>query len=197
MLRSQVAKSRSPVLNNVDAILAPHGFARQKTSWTRSTGHYTDVIDVQYSVFEPLFTLNIGVFDPRLHALIWKKPTLPLIAASGVVCCRISDFLGGPDRWYSTRECKAEDWLEIESTLNDKVIPFLAKNHSPEGLTETLETQGAVKNTAFPGVIYWAVLMTEIGKGEQGRVILNEKFERYGYPLRRTIAEALRLSQAS
>lgn len=186
-------KSRSHVIQKVDVLLSPAGFVRTRTSWTRPAHRFTDVIDVQYATHASQFTINIGVLDPQLRRHFWTNESKILIAAEGVINCRIGHFWDEKcDRWFATQETSASEWSMIESVLNERVLPFLDKHHSPKELIQTLEDQRVIRNMAFPGLIYWSLLMKEVGESAKSLLILNELRGKYGRdPWIRTIDAAI------
>ncbi len=61
------------VIAELDKLLKPIGFKRQKAVWNRRVGYIADLIDVQVSNTGEAITVNAGVSDGDVHRKLWGE----------------------------------------------------------------------------------------------------------------------------
>ena len=60
-----------PVVAQINQLLGPLGFVRQKMTWNRTLGPFVDVVDLQLSKTGDAVTVNAGVLRPSVHKACW------------------------------------------------------------------------------------------------------------------------------
>ena len=84
----------------VAPLLKKNGFKKKKLSWNRARGSFVDIIDIQElpgsTEDNERFVINIGVFIPEFHELLWGQPYKGFAdEAAAVFRSRLNDLLKG------------------------------------------------------------------------------------------------------
>jgi hypothetical protein len=161
------------VATQLDKLLCPVGFTRQKMTWNRKASPFVDVIDLQLSKAGDALTVNAGVIDPSVHKACWGE-NLPSFVEepSCTVRTRIGQLVDGKDLWW--RDDGENIASEIGERVREHVLPFLDRMHSVEALAEQLKGFGVTKQKYPPPIIYLAVLKWKNGDVAGADMLLSE-----------------------
>lgn len=125
------------VKSHVAPLLKQHGFRKRDFIWNKSKDGLVQVVDFQLSRFssdeEEDFTINLGVFDPKVWEKCWaKKPPVFIKEEDCFPRVRIGRLLAeaseeSTDHWWGCGTATNESKLgeEIGSLLERKCLPFL------------------------------------------------------------------------
>lgn len=125
---------------NVRPVLYASGFAGEDRLFSRERDHYMDLVEFQQFKSDSMkFTMNVGIFIPEIHELIWGGRM-----AEGLVFCILRRRVGeliSPDThealdiWWDLRKVSPSGLsLEIAGLMHSVVFPFLARINSHEQL---------------------------------------------------------------
>lgn len=131
----------SPSSAAVERTLAPLGFVRHERTWCRDRGDVTEVIDLQLSPTDGEITLNLGLFDPEVHELVWGEPHPPF--TDEPQCClryRAASLVVPDSGWWKPRA--PETPAILQRVLVAHVLPALARVTTRRQILEELEIQG-------------------------------------------------------
>jgi hypothetical protein len=169
----------------VDPILAAHGFKRTGMRWQRKRSDFVDVVEFQKepggTVTSEAFTINIGIFVPRINQLIWGKKERPR-AAGCIVIARIGELLANnfegkaSDKWWeiektSTAKKAAE---ETQAALINTVLPFLEKYNNLTDIEQFLLRRTTWRSRYPLARLQQAVVQVQLGHVEEGAAVLRE-----------------------
>jgi hypothetical protein len=160
-------------IKQLDHFLKPKGFLRQKSTWNRCGPSGIEVIDLQKSRHTEEVTVNAGVLDEEVYAIVWEK--VPPEFAGAPACTinvRIGDLTEGrKDTWWSLDTDHAT--AEISESIARHVLPFLERMRSRAEMAEFLAAT-TMKGRYPPPIISLAVLQGFLGRPQQGRLLLAE-----------------------
>ncbi len=126
----------APVIQQLRDYLKPIGFARREARFSRRVSDVIQFIDVQRSVSSSAdvtkFTIDVGVFSPKLAATAGDDPILGYISQ-----CHWRSRVGYlmpvmKDRWWSTN-CEADSQilgLEVVGLVEQFALPALDERSS-------------------------------------------------------------------
>ncbi|MBK9129791.1 MAG: DUF4304 domain-containing protein [Phycisphaerales bacterium] len=163
------------VLKDLDELLLPLGFRRQKETWNRQAGSLVDVIDVQVSKAGDTTTVNVGVLDPEIHSQCWgEDPPIFVQEPQCTVRSRLGQLIHGRDVWWPVSS------PEIGGAVATGAVPFLERMHAPGGMEEFLISSTPIKarHPHPPPVIHLALLMNKRGDRLGACTLLGELQER-------------------
>ena len=165
-----------PLIRRMDGLLRPLPFHRHKATWNRRSGPFIDVIDVQISKSNDMFTINAGVLDPEVYRQSWPDEPKGIIQEPNcTVRARIGELAVGHDLWWDLDDLRKQGMLDqIAETVTASVLPFIDRMHSREAMEAFLTETGVTKDRYPPPVIYLAILMYERGEREGACALLNE-----------------------
>lgn len=155
------------VIDRIDNLLRPLGFHRHKATWNRRSGPFIDVIDLQISKSDDMFTINAGVFDPEIYRQCWSEEPKGIIREPKcTVRARIGELAAGHDLWWDMDgPNKQETFDRIVETIGSSVVPFLERMHSRKAMEGFLTDAGVANKRYPPDIIYLAILM--YGRGDR------------------------------
>jgi hypothetical protein len=165
------------VLKELDELLLPLGFRRQKETWNRRSGPLIDVIDVQVSKAGDTMTANVGVLDPEIHSQCWGGDAPSFVQEPQcTVRARLGQLMSGRDVWWPVGSA------EVVDAVATYAVPFLERMHACGALEEFLAASREVKAKypIPPHVVYLALLMNKRGNRAGACTLLAELREKYG-----------------
>lgn len=186
-------------VTRIDEALRPIGFNRHKATWNRSSGTYCDVIALQKSKSDDLFTINAGVLHPSVHAVCWGTPPGRVVyEPECTVRARIGRLIDNRDQWWPLDDTAALN--QLGGLITAYVLPFLDRMHSPAAM-ETFLTSACVPERPYPPEsIYLAALMSMLGKRVEACALLADLEKQLVGPWRAAVTDAagrLRCSQGA
>lgn len=145
---------------DVDAVLRPLGFKRQKARWYRRTSSSIDVVELQVSKGGDSVTANIGVLDSEIFRLCWGQDSPGVIQACHcTVETRLGNLAAGRDTWWPLSSPDFAPAIATHAQL------FLEQVHAPGGLEKVLAS--SLERSGLRGdpsrVIYLALLRNRRG----------------------------------
>jgi hypothetical protein len=165
--------SERNVIAELDRILKPLGFTRQKSTWNRRVGYAVDVIDVQVSKSGDAITTNAGVLDGDVHGKLWGEEPPSFVEESAcTVRARIGDLIDGHDLWWRRSQVNVD--VEIAATVGRLVLPFLERMHGRQAMEEWLVANQVVRKKYAPAILGLAILKDALGKNQVACEILSE-----------------------
>ncbi len=155
------------------AILKPLGFKKHGLAWQRTSGKFIDLVDIQASQFDRVFTINLGVALPSVRDRVFNTGVKISSAASGTIETRLG-FLAfnGHDYWWSKdKPLEVQDAVE---KLQMHSSTFFEKFHDTSEMIRTLESEKHDIRLTFPKSFYLALLHVQFGDKQKGCKILHE-----------------------
>ena len=184
-------------------LLTDNTFTRRNHTWNRTVNNgFVDVINLQLE-FEDQIFINVGVCDPLTYELCWAKSPRSshgfVDEARCIVRTRTGDpILGGPYFLPSDDIRDPDSVREAMRIVEDAVLPFLGRLHSPAALEKQLESTGAAKSRYPLPAIYLAILRHRNGNYDAAKSLLTELHGRLSGPWKRRVAEVdARLPEAT
>lgn len=172
----------------IDGILRPLGFERQKDTWNRRDLSIVEVVDLEVGKSQGEFTLNAGVMDCDIHALVWGKPPEPFVdQPSCTVRARVGELVDGLDKWWPIADGTA--LVEIKKHVVQYLLPFLERTHSREGMRRWLVDTNVVKKRYPPPILSLAILCSTLGNPQEACEILRELKRKTTGAWQSTVAE--------
>jgi hypothetical protein len=159
------------VLGDLDELLLPLGFRRQRETWNRRSGTLVDVIDVQVSKGGDAMTANAGVLDLEIHRQCWgEDPPEFILEPRCTVRARLGQLINGGDAWWPMGSA------ELSRAVAARAVPFLERMHAPGEMEGFLSSSIAfnAKHPYPPPVIYLALLMNKRGDRTGACTLLSE-----------------------
>ena len=179
------------VTAQLDRLLKPLGFARQKTTWNRRSNSTVDVVDIQVSKAGDAITVNAGVSDTDAHALLWGNELSDFIEQpSCTVCARIGELIDGTDKWWQLGDGGVAD--ELTEKVATQVLPFLERMHAREAMEQWLIDARVTKKKYPAPIINLAILKSRTGKAVEACTLLAELQKKLVGPWRTRTAEVAR-----
>jgi hypothetical protein len=165
--------SEKTIIAQLDHLLKPVGFLRQKAKWNRRVDSLVDVVDLQVSKAGDAITVNAGVLDTDVHAKLWgSAPPEFVDQPLCTVCARIGELIDGKDKWWRLSEDSAV--TEVSHEVAAHVLPFFDRLHSREAMEKWLSDTEVASKQYPPPIIGLAVLKSLLGKGEEACALLAE-----------------------
>lgn len=184
------------IIEHVDGMLKPLGFARQKQTWNRRFGTFVDVVDLQLSKGGDTVTSNVGVLHREVYATCWGNCCPNFIEEPHcTVRMRLGELAGAKDVWWKL------DADNVVTSVGDALIrdgiPFMNQMHSVDAMEHFL-TNAQVEKKRYPlPIIYLAILNHEQGNRSTAcRLLSSLKEKTIGEWLNRIDQVAARLSCA-
>lgn len=158
----------------IDSAINPIGFSRSKSIWTRSVGDLIDVISMQSSNLDSMFTLNVGVFNRELRDILWDGRVKRIDESVCVIGTRAGmlKFNDKKDHWWPLHDPATPD--EIVACVREFVLPFFDEHHSFEAMVEFLEIRKVQVHTIFPEAYFLAILYFEMNRRNEGCQLLRK-----------------------
>lgn len=164
---------KSAIIAQLDELLNPLGFTRQKSAWNRKGGHFVEAIDFQVSKEGDTLTLNAGVLDIEVHAKLWgSEPPSFIEAPDCTVSARIGELIDGKDLWWQFSDNQVGD--KVATAVVNHVLPFLKRIHSRQGMVQRLTDTGVAKKRYPPPIINLAILFEFLGETVKTRALLTD-----------------------
>jgi hypothetical protein len=160
------------ITTRLDRLLRLHGFAARKATWNRKSGSFVDVVNVQVDKSGDLVTINAGVMDRDVHALLWGPPAQFIQETACTVGVRIGELIDNYDRWWEIDDVSTPDAMADDTAAS--VLPFLEKMHSRESLRQWLISAKVTTRRYPPPIISLAILESLLGDPGKGRALLAE-----------------------
>ncbi len=171
--------SAKVVLKDLDKLLLPLGFRRQKETWNRRSGPFVDVIDVQVSKSGDTMTVNVGVLDPEIYSQCWgEDPPRFVQEPQCTVRARIGELMEGRDVWWPLDDAGLVE--NVVEAVRTHAPPFLERMHRRGAMEGFLISSNVIKpkHPYPPPVIYLALLMNKRGDRLGACKLLGELQER-------------------
>lgn len=145
---------------DVDAVLRPLGFKKEKARWYRRRNSSIDVVEIQVSKGGDSVTANIGALDSEIFRMCWGQDPAGVIQASHcTVEARLGTLATGRDTWWPLGSSEFVPAIAIHAQL------FLEQVHAPGGLEDVLAS--SLERRGLRGdpsrVIYLALLRNRRG----------------------------------
>jgi hypothetical protein len=123
----------------IERTLAPHGFVRHGRTWYRERGELVDVVGAQIATTAGHeMTLNVGVFDRAVHAIVWGEPAPEFPAEEHCALrVRVGKLIDGRDIWWPPKAAETPDALA--RVLDGHVLPYFDRVETREGLIARVE----------------------------------------------------------
>jgi hypothetical protein len=154
------------LIDRVDAVLKPIGFARRKSIWNRRAGPFIDVIELQGSKPGDAITVSAGVVDIDVFRQCWAtEPPALVDSASSTINVRVGQLIDGKDLWWMvTQQDVAED---IRTKVTEFILPFLDRMRSPEAMEQFLN-HAKVVNQDYPLPVITLALLKHKNGDQKG-----------------------------
>ena len=150
------------MIARMDEILIPLGFHREKATWIRSAGSFSDVLDVQVSKAGDSMTINAGMLDAEVYETCWGNPPPSVIEVSHcTVHARVGQLIDGKDLWWPAKGERTPE--DVAESLRAHVLPFLGRMHSHVEMERFLTDAEVTKQTYPLPIIHLAVLRYRCG----------------------------------
>lgn len=164
--------SEKAVIGELDTLLKPLGFTRQKTAWNRRSGYVVEVIDVQVSKAGDAVTVNAGVLDVEAHVRLWgSKPPAFIVEPACTVRARVGELIDGKELWWQLDDDQTE---EVSKAITDHVLPFVTRMRLRQDMVQWLtDTQVVQRKYPLP-IINLAILQDLLGNSSEGCALLAE-----------------------
>lgn len=161
------------VKNYVSPLLKQQGFKKKDLCWNRKVDGLTQVINLQLSRYsnsgDIIFTMNIGVFDPKVWNKCWsKEPPVFINEQECFPCIRIGQLLNNmyketTDHWWTINDEADEKYLgkEIIDLINNKCLKFLDSMLSKHNIVDFYSSAQIVLMPIEK--IYLAIIKNSLG----------------------------------
>jgi hypothetical protein len=145
----------------LDELLKPLGFRRRSSTWNRRAGQVVDVVDVQISKAGDTATVNAGVMDTNVYAMVWgREPSGFVQTLECTVAVRIGPLMDGKDRWWPLEQGQI---LEMAEQVAKHALPFLDRIRSRARMAQWLvDADVTMKKYPFP-ILHLAILKKFLG----------------------------------
>jgi hypothetical protein len=142
----------------IDDLLKAHGFRMREAAWNRRVGSLVDVVTLQIDKVGRRATVNVGVLHPVAYTKCWNRPVPDFVEeASCTVHMRLSELIGGRDRWWPLDQPQLEE--DVVQKIAAYGLPFFERMHSAHEIESSLARSPIVaKYLRPPQTIYLAVL---------------------------------------
>jgi len=168
-----------PLIESVSEYLRENKFRQRALGFNRKTNdpEVTEVITIQRgrSWLEGKFTIELGVYVPKIQALAYPESEVPVFPQA-CDCCfrgRLPILAGWKDHWWESN--REQDLLEIEMLLDRFGWPFLEDRNSLERIfareVRAFEI-GKSKDHSFDKV----VILFLAGRSDYAQVTLRDLF---------------------
>lgn len=165
--------SEKPIVSELDDLLKPIGFTRQKASWNRRSGYVVEVIDVQVSKTGGTATVNAGVLDMDAHVKLWgSKPPAFVEEPACTVRARVGELIDGKDLWWQLNDDQVG--AKVSKAITDYVLPFVKRMRSRQDMVQWLTNTHVTKKRHPPPIINLAILQYFLGKSSEACALLAE-----------------------
>lgn len=162
-----------PSLRKVlNPIFLKYGFEKTGTVWQRTVNGFTDVVDLQRSVWDSTCTLNVGIYVAEVYFCADFVPPKKLTAANGIVETRAGKLTssGKTDVWWSLNDPSIVD--SMLNAFQNHILPFFDSYHSFDQMIEFLESHKFHKKLTSPHSYYLAALYILTDQDVRGCEIL-------------------------
>jgi hypothetical protein len=161
------------VTEKLHPVLSGRGFRRTASTWNREVNGFTQVINLQASMFNvpssEKFTINLGVYWDRAYTIYWQRPS-PKYArdVDCILRTRIGDVLEdnfagrARDVWWtvSSEEDLERVGADVPAKVVDEALPFLDRFRSLRDIDDFLASSKGI----MPAPVYYAVVLrNELG----------------------------------
>src|SRR5215475_1104533 len=166
--------TKRAIVRQLDQVLKPRSFSRQKDVWNRRVQSIVDVIDIQISKVDDSATVNAGVLDREVYTIAWGREPPGLIEQPH---CTIGVRIGALhddrlDKWWRLSDDNSV--ADLVGNVEAHVLPFLEYMHTREAMKQWLiETEVTRKRYPLP-IISLAILECLSGDFAQGCKLLAE-----------------------
>jgi hypothetical protein len=161
------------IIVRLDRLLEPFGFTRQIRAWNRKVASFIDVIDVQISKPVDRVTINAGVLDFDVHAILWGGRPLEFVEQPiCTVGVRAGELVDGKDKWWQIDTPGVAD--ELAESIAASVLPFFERMHTREAMRQWLIASDVVEKRYPPPIINLAILESFLGNTARSCAILAE-----------------------
>jgi len=176
-------KYLSPLLNK-------KGFTKTALAWKRNSGEFIHLVNIQRSKHNTpnviRLTVNVGVFSPEAHFLIWNKKTRQSFIEAD---CLVNERLGsisaimkgeiGNDLWW---ELKSERDVEnagnqIVEMIEKYALPFLEYVDSYEHVDEYIENKYSIRQLTGLTGLFAGFVKTKVGNQREAMNILDSMID--------------------
>jgi hypothetical protein len=158
------------VVSEVDRLLSAAGFVRRKHTWNRGTDP-VEVIDLQVSKAGDSVTVNVGVLDREVYAMIWDSEVPAVVdEPSCTVRVRIGVLIDGKDRWWSLDDSQTAQ--ELVENIRTYALPFLDHLRSEDAMEQWLIDTRVAKQSYPPPVLSLAILQARHGDQKSACALL-------------------------
>jgi len=174
------------VKEHIAPLLKKNGFKKKKLSWNRARGSFVDIIDIQElpgsTEDNERFVLNIGVFIPEFHELLWGQSYKGFAdEAAAVFRSRLNDLLKGEfSEKINTPFITLDSDLdiltvgeELSLAIEKKVLPCLDSFADYQSLHDFIDSIDSWQKDYPLMQIYFALLKQSLGEEEAAIAILD------------------------
>jgi hypothetical protein len=159
------------IREGVHPLLRAEGFTRRHRTWNRAKGDFTQVVNIQASMWnygeKGSFTLNLGVFSPEVWTIAEEIPLPQFVKEEQcTVRSRVGLLMEGQyDLWWDVDG--ATDLVSVGSDVTSKLsefgLPFLRAHSSLETMSEWYAAKLAGHALIWTESTYAAVIMALMG----------------------------------
>lgn len=168
-----VIMNTDALLTHLDSLLRPLGFERRGATWNRSGKSVVEVVNVQVSKAGDAATVNAGVLDPEIHAMVWADTSQQFVdEPSCTVRARIGELIDGRDVWWELSDDATA--ANIQSKVKAHVLPFLERMCTREAMARWLTDSGVTRRKYPPPIISLAIMMKSLGDAAGACTLLSE-----------------------
>jgi hypothetical protein len=161
------------IIDQLDRLLKPLGFARKKRLWNRNVGSFIDVVEIQVSKSGGELTVNAGVVESDVYATLWGSvPAKFVEEPMSTIGVRIGELVDGKDKWWQTATPDIAD--ELAHGIATQVLPFLEGMHTREAMKEWLISKDVTRWRYPLPIINLAILECLLGNAATGCALLKE-----------------------
>lgn len=160
--------------DSLHPLLKSAGFRRRRSSWTRRTGQFVDVVNLQLSKSFDRVWVNLGVADPDAYESCWGEPLRDVAdEAMCTVRARLGMLVDNRDKSWDLTD--PHSISQIAGTVQRYGLPFLDQMH---GLA-AMEAHLAKRPRAYPPeAMSLAIIRWKLGMAREACEALTDRGRR-------------------
>jgi hypothetical protein len=161
------------IATRMNRLLEPAGFFRRGKVWNRRRHPFVDVIDLQKSKAGDAVTINVGVLDQDVSAVLEDRAPSEFVQhLTCTVGARIGELIDGRDKWWQIDSADVAD--ELTDNIGARALPFLERMHAHAAMRQWLISTNVSEKRYSPPIINLAILECFLGDAARGCAILAE-----------------------
>ena len=159
---TQKNRQLKEIIIKINDLIYPLGFKRLRHNWNRHRGNLVDVINVQKSQFDNIFTINIGLIDKTVHNIMWNERDREFFShVEGPVYMRAGDLVSDYDVWW---RIDGDSIIEPMTILESRIVPFFNEFHSINELWQYMDLNRLRIKYSPDAILNFSIISYMIGK---------------------------------